>query len=181
VYVNGTGRSCAREDQRSQDSGFYSQFQNSNNNTQELPSYHSSITQNQSDYKVKIQIRYEDNKLQLSNGNNNEVCQAQHRIHQEHQYSTIDSLEDLTEDQHYEYHEKAVDVPEDFEREAYLVFGINQKRSPFKRKICPPIRQIRPASDQMTDKVRFDFLSFYNILGSRSVSHGVPVGLIPKN
>lgn len=60
--------------------------------------------------------------------------------------STNDLLQEVQylDDEPEYYNEKAVDVPEDFEKETYLVLNMQQKKNRhFKRRICTPTRNLR--------------------------------------
>jgi len=56
------------------------------------------------------------------------------------------SLDDLDVDEHYQfYNESAVDVPDDFKRNSYLVLNLNDAANKrMKRRICTPTRNLRP-------------------------------------
>ena len=66
-------------------------------------------------------------------------------------YNNYNSLDDLNAaDENYQfYNEKAVDVPENFEKESYLVMGMQSKANNFKRRICPPRREISPKNGKV--------------------------------
>lgn len=63
------------------------------------------------------------------------------------------SLDDLDSEEHYIYDERAVDVPDDFKRNSYLVLNFNDAaNSKLKRRICTPTRKLPPPED--TQKVK---------------------------
>lgn len=59
------------------------------------------------------------------------------------------SLDDLDSEEHYQfYDERAVDVPEDVNRNSYLVLNFNDAANrKLKRRICTPTRNLLPADD----------------------------------
>lgn len=63
--------------------------------------------------------------------------------------NVYNSLDDLDSDEHYQfYNESAIDVPDDFKRDSYLVLnlsdGANKK---LRRRICTPTRNLLPTID----------------------------------
>jgi hypothetical protein len=56
------------------------------------------------------------------------------------------SLDDLDTDEHYQfYNESAIDVPDDFKRDSYLVLNLNDAANKrLKRRICTPTRTLLP-------------------------------------
>lgn len=56
------------------------------------------------------------------------------------------SLDDLESDEHYQfYNENAIDVPDDFKRNSYLVLNLNDAANKrLKRRICTPTRNLLP-------------------------------------
>lgn len=63
--------------------------------------------------------------------------------------NVYNSLDDLDSDEHYQfYNESAIDVPDDFKRNSYLVLnlhdGVNKK---IRRRICTPTRNLLPTID----------------------------------
>lgn len=70
---------------------------------------------------------------------------------------TSDSISSVSDFQVrlFGYNEKAIDVPAGFEEQAYERI-IKHNRSPIKRKICTPIRQLNPlSSDFLEVSIRF--------------------------
>lgn len=59
------------------------------------------------------------------------------------------SLDDLDSEEHYQfYDERAVDVPEDVNRNSYLVLNFNEAANrKLKRRICTPTRNLMPTDD----------------------------------
>lgn len=59
------------------------------------------------------------------------------------------SLDDLDSEEHYQfYDERAVDVPEDVNRNSFLVLNFNDAANrKLKRRICTPTRNLTPADD----------------------------------
>lgn len=59
------------------------------------------------------------------------------------------SLDDLDAEENYQFYgERAVDVPEDFKRDSYLVLNFNDGANRrFKRRICTPTRTLTPHDD----------------------------------
>lgn len=59
------------------------------------------------------------------------------------------SLDDIDSDEHYQFYgERAVDVPEDFKRNSYLVLNFNDAANrKLKRRICTPTRNLIPLDD----------------------------------
>lgn len=115
----------------------------------------SKIKQNSLDNKIRIEIKYDEHAVSNVMGDVNKINKNVNSIHHKPKFrdnefgSSYDSLQNSLDDftsmdgSNYICNEKAVDVPEAFEREAYLVFGINRKRSPFKRRICQPMRNVK--------------------------------------
>lgn len=69
---------------------------------------------------------------------------------QEFQISDIyNSLDDLDTEEHYQfYNESAVDVPDDFKRNSYLVLNLNDASNKrLKRRICTPTRTLTPVDN----------------------------------
>lgn len=63
--------------------------------------------------------------------------------------NVYNSLDDLDSDEHYQfYNESAIDVPEDFKGNSYLVLNFNDAANKrLKRRICTPTRNLRPPID----------------------------------
>jgi hypothetical protein len=63
--------------------------------------------------------------------------------------NVYNSLDDLDDDEHYQfYNESAIDVPEDFKGNSYLVLNFNDAANKrLKRRICTPTRNLRPPID----------------------------------
>lgn len=63
--------------------------------------------------------------------------------------NVYNSLDDLDSDEHYQfYNESAIDVPEDFKGDSYLVLNFNDAANKkLKRRICTPTRNLRPLID----------------------------------
>lgn len=64
------------------------------------------------------------------------------------------SLDDLDSEEHYQfYDERAVDVPDDFKRNSYLVLNFNDAaNAKLKRRICTPTRKLLPPEDSQKIK-----------------------------
>lgn len=64
------------------------------------------------------------------------------------------SLDDLDTEEHYQfYDERAVDVPDDFKRNSYLVLNFNDAaNAKLKRRICTPTRTLLPPEDSQKVK-----------------------------
>jgi hypothetical protein len=59
------------------------------------------------------------------------------------------SLDDLDTEEHYQFYgERAIDVPDDFNRNSFLVLNLNDANKKFKRRICTPTRNLIPIEDQ---------------------------------
>lgn len=63
--------------------------------------------------------------------------------------NVYNSLDDLDGDENYQfYNESAIDVPEDFKGNSYLVLNFNDAANKrLKRRICTPTRNLRPPID----------------------------------
>lgn len=63
--------------------------------------------------------------------------------------NVYNSLDDLDSDEHYQfYNESAIDVPEDYKGNSYLVLNFNDAvNKRLKRRICTPTRNLRPPLD----------------------------------
>lgn len=61
-------------------------------------------------------------------------------------YDLYNSLDDVETEEHYQFHdERAVDVPEDFKRDSYLVLNMNDAvNKKLRRRICTPTRTLSP-------------------------------------
>lgn len=59
------------------------------------------------------------------------------------------SLDDLDSEEHYQfYDERAVDVPDDFKKNSYLVLNFNDAANKkLRRRICTPTRNLMPVED----------------------------------
>lgn len=59
------------------------------------------------------------------------------------------SLDDLDSEEHYQFYgERAIDVPDDFKRNSYLVLNFNDAANKkLKRRICTPTRNLNPVDD----------------------------------
>ena len=59
------------------------------------------------------------------------------------------SLDDLDTEEHYQFYgERAIDVPDDFKRNSYLVLNFNDAANKkLKRRICTPTRNLIPVED----------------------------------
>ncbi|CRK88356.1 CLUMA_CG002133, isoform A [Clunio marinus] len=59
------------------------------------------------------------------------------------------SLDDLDSEEHYQFYgERAIDVPDDFKRDSYLVLNFNNTANKkLKRRICTPTRNLLPFQD----------------------------------
>lgn len=59
------------------------------------------------------------------------------------------SLDDLDSEEHYQFYgERAIDVPDDFKRNSYLVLNFNDAANrKMKRRICTPTRNLQPVDD----------------------------------
>lgn len=59
------------------------------------------------------------------------------------------SLDDLDTEEHYQFYgERAIDVPDDFKRDSYLVLNFNDATNKkLKRRICTPTRNLIPIDD----------------------------------
>lgn len=59
------------------------------------------------------------------------------------------SLDDLDTEEHYQFYgERAIDVPDDFKRDSYLVLNFNDATNKkLKRRICTPTRNLKPLDD----------------------------------
>lgn len=59
------------------------------------------------------------------------------------------SLDDLDSEEHYQFYgERAIDVPDDFKRNSYLVLNLNDAANKkLKRRICTPTRNLLPVDD----------------------------------
>lgn len=59
------------------------------------------------------------------------------------------SLDDLDTEEHYQFYgERAIDVPDDFKRDSYLVLNLNDAANKkLKRRICTPTRNLVPLDD----------------------------------
>lgn len=73
------------------------------------------------------------------------------------------SLDDLDSEEHYQfYDERAVDVPDDFKRNSYLVLNLSDApNAKLKRRICTPTRKLPPPED--TQKVKNHNLKYQAI------------------
>jgi hypothetical protein len=62
---------------------------------------------------------------------------------------TYNSLDDLDTEEHYQFYgERAIDVPDDFKRNSYLVLNFNDAANrKMKRRICTPTRNLLPVDD----------------------------------
>lgn len=62
---------------------------------------------------------------------------------------TYNSLDDLDSEEHYQFYgERAIDVPDDFKRNSYLVLNFNDAANrKLKRRICTPTRNLTPLDD----------------------------------
>lgn len=70
--------------------------------------------------------------------------------HDDLQVSEIyNSLDDLDTEEHYQFYgERAIDVPDDFKRNSYLVLNFNDAANrKLKRRICTPTRNLIPLDD----------------------------------
>jgi hypothetical protein len=70
--------------------------------------------------------------------------------HADLQVSEIyNSLDDLDTEEHYQFYgERAIDVPDDFKRNSYLVLNFNDAANrKLKRRICTPTRNLIPLDD----------------------------------
>lgn len=67
-------------------------------------------------------------------------------IQQSANYEMYNSLDDVDTEEHYQfYDERAVDVPDDFKRNSYLVLNMNDAvNKKLKRRICTPTRTLSP-------------------------------------
>lgn len=67
-------------------------------------------------------------------------------IQQNTNYEMYNSLDDVETEEHYQfYDERAVDVPDDFKRNSYLVLNMNDAvNKKLKRRICTPTRTLSP-------------------------------------
>lgn len=84
------------------------------------------------------------------------------------QYNSLDDLN--TADENYQfYNEKAVDVPESFEKEAYQVLDMKTKMSNFKRRICPPKRDMSPKNKN--DKKKDPQIVYIKVRIFLTISH----------
>lgn len=65
------------------------------------------------------------------------------------QSEMYNSLDDLDSEEHYQfYDERAIDVPDDFKRNSYLVLNFNNAANrKLRRRICTPTRNLLPIDD----------------------------------
>ena len=133
---------------------FPNRFKNGNNFNQ--------ITQyiQNNNNKITIIIKHDGNseESQLSQASNQNVApkiiyiqpaSSQPNLHPNHNSSNeivYNSLDDLESDEHYQfYNEKAIDVPDEFKRNSYLVLNFNDAANRrLKRRICTPTRNLLP-------------------------------------
>lgn len=63
------------------------------------------------------------------------------------------SLDDLDTEENYQfYDERAIDVPEDFKRDSYLVLNFNNAHRKLKRRICTPTRNLMPFDEVQSSR-----------------------------
>lgn len=69
--------------------------------------------------------------------------------------NVYNSLDDLDSDEHYQfYNESAIDVPDDFKRNSYLVLNFNNAANKkLRRRICTPTRNLLPTIDDDDDLI----------------------------